>query len=141
MDGVLPWHMFCLGIWMGTWIRFCPGISMGFGQGILVGIWMGVARHGEDAPYMPGLNPIKMPRQNPIQVPRQCPGKTSGMTGAHSHSARVKKIRCHTHTTPTSHPLSGITPPPFSFAQAFARTYAWAKAGTLLKVFDGNTLP
>ena len=37
--------------------------------------------------------------------------------------------------------VSVHTPPPFAFALAFARAYAWAKAGTFLKVFDGNTLP
>ena len=72
-------------------------------------------------------------RANPIQVPRQCPGKTSGMTGTHSHSAQE--------VTPTPHPLSGITSPPFSFAWAYAWANARAKAGTFLKVFDGNTLP
>ena len=60
-----------------------------------------IQRPGQNPVQMPGQNPIQMPGQNPIQVPRQCPGQTSGMTGAHSHSARVKKIE----VTPTAHPL------------------------------------
>ena len=61
---------------------------------------------GQNPIQMPGQNPIQMPGQNPIQVPRQCPGKTSGMTGAHSHSARVKSHPLHTHFLVSPHPLS-----------------------------------
>ena len=71
---------------------------------------------------------------NPIQAP----GQTPFIAGTRSNSAQViapAKQKGHTHTTPTptfwNHPtlLSGRLPD------------AWAKVGTFLKVFDGNTLP
>ena len=68
---------------------------------------------GQNPIQRPRQNPIQRPGQNPIQVPRQCLGKTSGMTGAHSHSARVKKIE----VTPTPHPLHThflVSPHPLS---------------------------
>ena len=106
---------------------------------------------------LPGQNPIHVPRQNLIHVPGQTPIHVPGQTPIHVpgqnpiHDRRPflfcpgAKHRGRTHATPTSQPLSGITPPPFTFAPALARAYAWAnaraKAGTFLKVFDGNTLP
>ena len=72
-------------------------------------------------------------RAKPHPGPQAMPGQNLRHDRSPFPFCPGKKNRGHTHTTPTSHPLSGITPPPFSFA--------WAKAGTFLKVFDGNTLP
>ena len=116
------WMGFCLGISMAIWRSAC--IHVWANSSKLANPM--IAKPHPDAPIqvpgqnliqmpgqnpiqMPGQNPIQRPRQNPIQrpgqnpiqVPRQRPGKTSGMTGAHSHSARVKKIE----VTPTPHPL------------------------------------
>ena len=103
--------------------------------------WMQHLPHaGAQAPIQ--MPTIKMPWQNPIPhwiskcLPScarenpHLPDKTPSRTGVHSHSARAiawAKHRGHTHmhVTPTSLPLSGITPPPFAFALAFARVYAW----------------
>ena len=113
-----------------------------------------------------GKNSIKMPGQNPIiQVPAQAKPHPCAQVKFRP-CARAKPHPCartkphpeqepililpgqlpgqNLEVTPMPHPLSGITPPPFAFALAFARAYArtdaWAKARTFLKVFDGNNL-
>ena len=147
---------------MGVTSMFCPGQSrngrlswMGHMDGVLP--WKGIPvknlEKWQNPIHVPGQNPIHVPGQNPIHVPGQnlihVPGQTPihvpGQNPIHDRRPFLfcpgAKHRRHTHATPTSQPLSGITPPPFTFAPALARAYAWAKAGTFLKVFDGNTLP
>ena len=142
--GVFPGTDLDMGFYPGTWMGasgwsfaimgFCP-VAITFAHA-----WMEHLPHA-GANTHPGKTTSKcpsmhVPRQNSIHVPRQkphwvsmclpsmCPGKTPSMCPDKGQEP-IHKHRGHTHAIPTSHPLSGIIPPPFTFALAFA----WADTG------------
>ena len=154
------------GTCLGTWMGFCMGTLMVFRLGISMGTSSKLAKShiqiGARAKPHPDARAKLHPCKCPGKTPSRCPGKRArakpalalahpdarakphpgpqampGQNLRHDRSpfpfcpGKKKKV------TPTPHPLSGITPPPFSFAQAFARAMRGQMPGHFSRFLTG----